>query len=95
MAFGDEEQSPDWSNFIDVADDDGTVYSFDKSTLHSKQDFVDQLTEKRRQKQWLTDPERHTPESSSFEPSNPFLQRWWKGGVLPTGEQWSLNVLKE
>lgn len=92
MAFGDEEQSPDWSNFIDVADDDGTVYSFDRSTLHSKQDFVDQLTEKRRQKAWLSDPNRHTPESSSFEPSNPFLQRWWKGGVLPTGEQWQSGL---
>ena len=91
--WGDnQEEAPQQPDYLELVDDDGTTFKFDKSQIHTKRDFMEQLTEKRRQRDWLADPERHTPESSTFAPDNPFLSRWWKGGVLPTGEQWQSGL---
>ena len=66
-----DEEAAREDNLFDLADDDGTVYTFERDKIKTKKDFLDQVIEKRRAHAWLTDPNRHTAESSSFDPPKP------------------------
>lgn len=76
MAWDDN--TPD-DDVIDLTDDDGTVYTFRRSQIKSRQDFVNQLQQQRDAHKWITDPNRHTAPSDSFNPdSKPFYQRFYE-----------------